>query len=77
LESQGIEIGKTRHVDPSADFLPLTAIVMGGDNLKFDSKPLQFFAKAENEHPRGISGESWEGGCEDQNSQRFPAGKVI
>lgn len=59
-------------MDPSPQLMLLAARMMGGDNLDFDSKLLQFFAKAENKYPGGISLESRKGGCEDQNSQCLP-----
>jgi hypothetical protein len=67
-----IEIRKARDPDSAPEFMPLAAMIMGGDNLEFDSELLQFFAEAENKDPGGISRKSRKRGCEDQNSQGLP-----
>jgi len=72
LKSQGVEIGKARNMDFIPDFMSLTPIIMGSEDLELDSKLLQFFAEAENKDPGGISRKSGKGGCDNQNSQCLP-----
>jgi hypothetical protein len=69
LKSQGIEIREARYLDPTPDFMSLTPIVMGSEDLEFDSELLQFLAEAENKYPGRISRKSRKGRCDNQNSQ--------
>jgi len=51
LKSQGIEIREASYLDPTPDFMPLTAVIVWGENLDVDSALSQLFAEAENKYP--------------------------
>ena len=72
LKSVGVEIRKTKNLYSFPEFMSLTPIIMGSEDLELDSKLLQFFAEAENKYPGGISRKSGKGGCDNQNSQCLP-----
>lgn len=72
LKSVGVEIRKTKNLYPFPEFMSLTAIIMGREDLDFYSELLQFFAEAENKYSGGISRKSGKGRCDNQNSQCLP-----
>jgi hypothetical protein len=60
-----IEIREAGDRDAAPELMPLAAMIMGCENLDFDSELLQFFAEVEDKYPGGISRESRKRGCDD------------